>query len=371
MSRDASADRGRRAERLLRGRQPGRRGRRGGGRGDLRAHPRRAGYDHVVATRDHHVDPGHHFAEHPDFLETWPAHCVVGTGGVELHPALDREPLEAVFDKGEYAAAYSGFEGAADGVAAGRLAARARGGRRRRRRHRHRPLRAGDRAGRRRQRLRDPRAAAAHGRRRPEARPRPPWTQLRTAGVELEGAVHSLTGVTDHGEQRRSGYAGDRGGRIAPCPRIPDVGPPEGPGVRGRDRGGLGLMALGTFGTFTDARTPFPPAGVRRPLSRLRGATRRRSAAGHGVEHLVAGEAEHLQHRVEVGLVERGVRLLAHERLGVEGDAEAGGVQHVEVVGAVADGDGLLERDAVLRGEPRQRPRLARRGRRSRRPGRR
>jgi nicotinamidase/pyrazinamidase len=75
-----------------------------------------AGYDHVVATRDHHIEPGGHFAEHPDFLETWPAHCVVGTGGVELHEALDREPLEAIFDKGEYAAAYSGFEGAADGV---------------------------------------------------------------------------------------------------------------------------------------------------------------------------------------------------------------------------------------------------------------
>ena len=74
-----------------------------------------AGYDHVVATRDHHVDPGGHFAEHPDFLETWPAHCVVGTGGVELHPALHREPLEAVFDKGEFAAAYSGFEGRTSG----------------------------------------------------------------------------------------------------------------------------------------------------------------------------------------------------------------------------------------------------------------
>jgi nicotinamidase/pyrazinamidase len=82
----------------------------------ITAHIPSAGYAHVVATRDHHVDPGSHFAEHPDFLETWPAHCVVGTGGVELHPALDRAPLEAVFDKGEFAAAYSGFEGAADGV---------------------------------------------------------------------------------------------------------------------------------------------------------------------------------------------------------------------------------------------------------------
>jgi nicotinamidase/pyrazinamidase len=73
-------------------------------------------YSHVVATRDHHVDPGGHFAAQPDFLDTWPAHCVVGTGGVELHPDLDRGPLEAVFDKGEYAAAYSGFEGSAEGV---------------------------------------------------------------------------------------------------------------------------------------------------------------------------------------------------------------------------------------------------------------
>ncbi|TYP82825.1 isochorismatase family protein [Blastococcus xanthinilyticus] len=73
-------------------------------------------YAHVVATRDHHIAPGGHFAAAPDFVETWPRHCVVGTGGVELHPALDREPIEAVFDKGEYAAAYSGFEGACDGT---------------------------------------------------------------------------------------------------------------------------------------------------------------------------------------------------------------------------------------------------------------
>jgi nicotinamidase/pyrazinamidase len=81
-------------------------------------HVRAAGdrYGHVVATRDHHVDPAGHFAEEPDFLETWPAHCVVGTDGVELHPDLDRGPIEAVFDKGEHAAAYSGFEGRADGV---------------------------------------------------------------------------------------------------------------------------------------------------------------------------------------------------------------------------------------------------------------
>jgi nicotinamidase/pyrazinamidase len=79
-------------------------------------HMAAGGYDHVVATRDHHVDPGAHFSEAPDFVESWPRHCVVGTDGVELHPALDRGPIEAVFDKGEHAAAYSGFEGAVDGL---------------------------------------------------------------------------------------------------------------------------------------------------------------------------------------------------------------------------------------------------------------
>ncbi|SDC59142.1 nicotinamidase/pyrazinamidase [Geodermatophilus telluris] len=82
----------------------------------ISAHVHAGGYAHVVATRDHHVDPGGHFAEQPDFLETWPAHCVVGSGGEQLHPALDRDPIEAVFDKGEHAAAYSGFEGRAGGT---------------------------------------------------------------------------------------------------------------------------------------------------------------------------------------------------------------------------------------------------------------
>ncbi|MEO8889222.1 MAG: isochorismatase family protein [Jatrophihabitantaceae bacterium] len=77
------------------------------------------GYDHAVATRDHHIDPGAHFSAAPDFTDSWPVHCVVGTSGVELHPELDRTHLEAVFDKGEHAAAYSGFEGDSDGVGLG------------------------------------------------------------------------------------------------------------------------------------------------------------------------------------------------------------------------------------------------------------
>src|SRR3954471_21505705 len=65
-------------------------------------------YDHVVASRDAHRDPGAHFAASPDFVDTWPPHCVLGTTGVEFHPAFDPQRVEAVFDKGGYAAAYSG-----------------------------------------------------------------------------------------------------------------------------------------------------------------------------------------------------------------------------------------------------------------------
>ncbi|GAA0315441.1 isochorismatase family protein [Actinoallomurus spadix] len=74
----------------------------------------RRAYSHVVATRDFHLDPGDHFSESPDFVDTWPAHCVIGTPGADFHPNLDLAPIEAVFSKGEHKAAYSGFEGAAD-----------------------------------------------------------------------------------------------------------------------------------------------------------------------------------------------------------------------------------------------------------------
>src|SRR4051794_37851521 len=73
-------------------------------------------WDHVVATRDHHIDPGAHFAAEPDYVDSWPAHCIVGSAGVELHPSLGADRIEAIFDKGDYAAAYSGFEGSCAGV---------------------------------------------------------------------------------------------------------------------------------------------------------------------------------------------------------------------------------------------------------------
>ncbi|GGC91871.1 amidase [Tersicoccus solisilvae] len=75
----------------------------------LRDH--RDAYDVVVGTQDWHIDPGSHFSEHPDFVTSWPVHCVAGTEGAGLHPALDAGAIDALFHKGEYSDGYSGFEG--------------------------------------------------------------------------------------------------------------------------------------------------------------------------------------------------------------------------------------------------------------------
>jgi nicotinamidase/pyrazinamidase len=78
------------------------------------AGPAGARYDHVVATQDFHVDPGTHFAAQPDFVLSWPPHCVAGTAGAQFRPELDTGRVEAVFRKGRHAAAYSGFEACTD-----------------------------------------------------------------------------------------------------------------------------------------------------------------------------------------------------------------------------------------------------------------
>jgi len=76
--------------------------------------PGAARYDRVVATKDHHIDPGEHFGHPPDFVDSWPVHCVADTDGEAFHPNLDPEPFDQIFRKGEHAAAYSGFEGHAE-----------------------------------------------------------------------------------------------------------------------------------------------------------------------------------------------------------------------------------------------------------------
>ena len=69
------------------------------------------GYDHVVASRDFHIDPGSHFSARPDYVNSWPRHCVVGSGGADFHPDLDTSHIGTVFSKGAHEAAYSAFDG--------------------------------------------------------------------------------------------------------------------------------------------------------------------------------------------------------------------------------------------------------------------
>lgn len=71
----------------------------------------RVDYDLVVTTQDWHVDPGAHFSDTPDFVDTWPPHGIAGTPEAELHPALAAITPEVSVKKGEHQAAYSGFEG--------------------------------------------------------------------------------------------------------------------------------------------------------------------------------------------------------------------------------------------------------------------
>ncbi|BDZ65710.1 isochorismatase family protein [Agromyces mangrovi Wang et al. 2018] len=76
-------------------------------------------YDLVVASRDWHDgdnDNGGHFAgdAEPDFVDTWPVHCVSGTTGAEYHPDLDVSRVDVHIRKGQGAPAYSIFEGTDD-----------------------------------------------------------------------------------------------------------------------------------------------------------------------------------------------------------------------------------------------------------------
>lgn len=74
----------------------------------------RGDYDTIVTTQDWHIDPGRHFTDTPDFVDTWPPHGVAGTPEAELHPALDGLEVDVAVKKGQYSAAYSGFEGVDD-----------------------------------------------------------------------------------------------------------------------------------------------------------------------------------------------------------------------------------------------------------------
>jgi nicotinamidase/pyrazinamidase len=91
----------------------------------ITTHLRRAGdrYDTVIASRDWHhggESNGGHFAwdgADPDFVSTWPVHCVAGTDGASYHESLDTTLIEHHVEKGQGMPAYSMFQGLdADGL---------------------------------------------------------------------------------------------------------------------------------------------------------------------------------------------------------------------------------------------------------------
>ena len=83
----------------------------------LAAHPH--SYDHIFASRDWHDAEGGnngHFAvdDAPDFVDTWPVHCVAETAGAEYHPALLLPESAVHIRKGQGQPGYSIFDGIDD-----------------------------------------------------------------------------------------------------------------------------------------------------------------------------------------------------------------------------------------------------------------
>lgn len=74
------------------------------------ADTRRESYAAILTTQDWHIAPGAHFSDTPDFVDSWPVHCVAGTDGAALHPSIAALEVDAHFAKGRFSAAYSGFE---------------------------------------------------------------------------------------------------------------------------------------------------------------------------------------------------------------------------------------------------------------------
>ena len=71
-------------------------------------------YTTVVTTQDWHIDPGEHFSDTPDFIDSWPPHGIAGSPNAELHAALAGLHPDVRLKKGQYSHGYSGFDGADD-----------------------------------------------------------------------------------------------------------------------------------------------------------------------------------------------------------------------------------------------------------------
>lgn len=73
-------------------------------------------YDLIITTQDWHIDPGSHFSDEPDFVNSWPVHCKAETEGARVLPVIESQ-FESLLVKrerilkGQYEDAYSGFMG--------------------------------------------------------------------------------------------------------------------------------------------------------------------------------------------------------------------------------------------------------------------
>jgi nicotinamidase/pyrazinamidase len=77
-------------------------------------------YALIIASRDWHSptgDNGGHFAAKPDWVSTWPPHCVQGTTGAAYNPAIETALIDVQIYKGDGVPAYSAFEGLTPGGA--------------------------------------------------------------------------------------------------------------------------------------------------------------------------------------------------------------------------------------------------------------
>lgn len=71
-------------------------------------------YELIIATKDWHRNPGEHFSSKPDYINSWPIHCVADSPGAEFIAPFKVEDFDVVVYKGMEAAAYSGFEGSGE-----------------------------------------------------------------------------------------------------------------------------------------------------------------------------------------------------------------------------------------------------------------
>lgn len=80
----------------------------------------KSSYDLVVASRDWHTpndsNDGHFPPDgvQPDYVKTWPLHCIAGTEGAEYHPSLNTDLIDVHIKKGQSANGYSIFEGSTE-----------------------------------------------------------------------------------------------------------------------------------------------------------------------------------------------------------------------------------------------------------------